>query len=177
MIKCPRCGYQFKRGLKDKGKTYTEVKGIVEGLLQGGQTIDVFKIGKQYGKPKNEIVTMLSQIRQKRPDKILRPAIGEQGKFSFMEKLEKVTSATDRRWRHILGQIKIFTQDKSEQVQLLEKAGNHEHKQLADGIRETYHIIGDLLPEPVKAKRLKSGNFKIITNQPTNSGQNTTKKN
>lgn len=161
MVRCPDCGCEFEEGLEDKGLSYTEAMEQVEGLLEGGQTVDTEVVSRQYGRPRLEVTGMITKIRKKRPDKILRAR--KQGEFKFLSELEEISNSSDRTWRHITGELKAFAQDKSMQVALLKKTNEPEKLELAAEIKETYHIVGDLLPEPVKAKRLPSGLFQVIS--------------
>lgn len=160
-VRCPNCGCTFEEELKDKGFTYTDVMAHIEGLLEGGQTIGTEVISKQYGRPRLEVKDMIAKIRKKRDDQILRSVT--QGQFKFLSQPEEIISSADKRWRGITGQLRIYAQDKAKQVALLEKTKELEGLQLAAEIKETYHIVGDLLPEPVKAKRLPSGLFEVIS--------------
>ncbi len=160
-VRCPNCGYGFEEGLEDKGYSYTEVMAHIEGLLEGGQTIDTEVVSRQYGRPRLEIKDMITKIRKKRVDQILRSVT--QGQFKFLSQPEEIISSADKRWRGITGQLRMYSQDKAKQVALLEKTKEPERLQLAAEIKETYHIVGDLLPEPVKAKRLPSGLFEVIS--------------
>lgn len=159
--RCPNCGCRFEEELKDKGYTYTDVMSHIEKLLDGGQSINIEIISKQYGRPRIEVGEMRAKIRKKRTDQILRSVT--QGQFKFLTQPEEIIRSADKRWRGITGQLRMYAQDKAKQVALLEKTKEPERLQLAAEIKETYHIVGDLLPEPVKAKRLSGGLFEVIS--------------
>lgn len=159
-VKCPNCGCEFEEGLEDKGLTYTEAMEQIERLLEGGQTVDTEVVSRQYGIPRLEVKDMMCKIRKKNKDKILRSV--RQGRFKFLSDVEEIFISSNKRWRNITGQLKVYAQDKAKQVVLLEKTKEPEGLQLAAEIKETYHIVGDLLPEPAKAKRLPSGLFEVI---------------
>ena len=160
-VRCPNCGCEFEEGLEDKGYSYAEVKTQIEGLLEGGQTVDAELVRKQYGKPRLEVTDMIKKIRKNRPDKILRPV--RQGQFRFLEELEDISNCTDKRQRNIWGQHRILAQDRLRQVALLEKAKEPEMLQQAEGIRNRFYVIGDLLDEPRRAERLPNGLFQLTS--------------
>ncbi len=159
-VRCPNCGCEFEEGLKDRGFTYTEVMAQVEGLLEGGQAVDTEVVSRQYGRPRLEVSDMMAKIRKKRVDQILRPV--RQGQFKFLSQPEEIAGNVDKRWRGITGQLKLYAHDRSIQMALLEKTKEPERLQQAEEIRSTFHIVGDLLPEPVRAKMLPSGLFEVI---------------
>ncbi|GAI77293.1 unnamed protein product [marine sediment metagenome] len=159
-VRCPNCGCEFEEELKDKGYTYTNVMSHIEKLLDEGQSINIEIISRQYGRPRIEVGEMRAKIRKKRTDQILRSVV--QGQFKFLSQPEEIAAATDKRWRGITGQLRMYAQDKAKQVSLLEKSKKPESLQKATEIKKTYHIVGDLLPKPVRAKMLPSGLFEVI---------------
>lgn len=160
-MRCPNCGCQFENELKDKGYTYTDVMSHIEKLLDGGQSINIEIISKQYGRPRIEVGEMRAKIRKKRTDQILR-SVG-QGQFKFLTDPEDISNAADKRQRNIWGQHRILARDRLHQVALLEKTKEPEMLRQAAEIRERFYITGDLLDEPRRAKRLSSGLFQVIS--------------
>ncbi len=110
-VRCPNCGCSFEEELKDKGFTYSDVMAHIEGLLEGGQTIDTEVISKQYGRPRLEVSDMMAKIRKKNKDKVLRSV--RQGSFKFLSDMEEISISSNKRWRNITGQLKVYAQVKS----------------------------------------------------------------
>ncbi len=159
-MRCPNCGCRFEKELKDKGYTYSDVKSRIEELLDERQTINSELISSQYGRPRLEVSEMMTKIRKKKTNEILRAT--EQGQFKFLSEPEEIAPIIYKRWRGIRGQLKIHTRDTAKQVSLLEKSKEPENLQKATEIRGTFHIIGGLLPEPIKARRLPDGLFECV---------------
>ena len=158
--KCPNCGYQFEEGLEDKGLSYSEAMKQIEALLEGDQTVYPEILSRQYGRPRLEIANMITKIRGKRRDRILRPR--RQGGFKFLTQIEEISNCRDKRRRNIWGQHKILAQDSKILVALLIKTSDAEKIEQARKIEDEYYILGDFMEEPARAKRLPNGLFQVI---------------